>query len=184
MGKTRFSTWKKYLLKNCKTSYECWLFAYMYVCVYIYKCIVRQSVGLQRARNDWATEQLQQHIYIYGAGWRGASQVVLLVKNPPANAGFHPWVGKIPWRRAWQPTPVFWPGESHGQREWWATGHEVSKNRTRLKRLTRTHTHTHREIIIIIYEVSLRPQTHRVQMAVHLWEGHSLRQALLQSSSK
>ena len=30
--------------------------------------------------------------------------------------GFHPWVGKIPWRRAWQPTPVFLPGESHGWR--------------------------------------------------------------------
>ena len=30
--------------------------------------------------------------------------------------GFSPWVGKIPWRRAWQPTPVFLPGESHGQR--------------------------------------------------------------------
>ena len=30
--------------------------------------------------------------------------------------GFNPWVGKIPWRRAWQPTPVFVPGESHGQR--------------------------------------------------------------------
>ena len=29
---------------------------------------------------------------------------------------FHPWVGNIPWRRAWQPTPVFFPGESHGQR--------------------------------------------------------------------
>ena len=29
---------------------------------------------------------------------------------------FHAWVGKIPWRRAWQPTPVFLPGESHGQR--------------------------------------------------------------------
>ena len=29
---------------------------------------------------------------------------------------FNPWVGKIPWRRAWQPTPVFLPGESHGQR--------------------------------------------------------------------
>ena len=27
-----------------------------------------------------------------------------------------PWVGKIPWGRAWQPTPVFLPGESHGQR--------------------------------------------------------------------
>ena len=29
---------------------------------------------------------------------------------------FHPWVRKIPWRRTWQPTPVFLPGESHGQR--------------------------------------------------------------------
>ena len=27
-----------------------------------------------------------------------------------------PWVGKTPWRRRWQPTPVFLPGESHGQR--------------------------------------------------------------------
>ena len=30
--------------------------------------------------------------------------------------GFSPWVGKIPWRRAWQLTPVFLPGKSHGQR--------------------------------------------------------------------
>ena len=30
--------------------------------------------------------------------------------------GFDPWVGKIPWRRERQPTPVFWPGEFHGQR--------------------------------------------------------------------
>ena len=29
---------------------------------------------------------------------------------------FDPWVRKIPWRRKWQPTPVFLPGESHGQR--------------------------------------------------------------------
>ena len=30
--------------------------------------------------------------------------------------GFDPWVEKMPWRRAWQPTPAFLPGESHGQR--------------------------------------------------------------------
>ena len=30
--------------------------------------------------------------------------------------GFYPWVRKILWRRAWQPPPVFLPGESHGQR--------------------------------------------------------------------
>jgi len=45
-----------------------------------------------------------------------------MVKNLPAYAGegnkcgFNPWVGRIPWRRAWQPTPVFLPRESHGQR--------------------------------------------------------------------
>ena len=30
--------------------------------------------------------------------------------------GFSPWVWKIPWRRKWQPTPVLFPGESHGLR--------------------------------------------------------------------
>ena len=30
--------------------------------------------------------------------------------------GSVPGSGKIPWRSEWQPTPVFWPGESHGQR--------------------------------------------------------------------
>ena len=30
--------------------------------------------------------------------------------------GFNPWVGKIPWRRKWQPIPVFLPGKFHGQR--------------------------------------------------------------------
>ena len=29
---------------------------------------------------------------------------------------FDPWAGKIPWRRAWKPTPVFLPGESQEQR--------------------------------------------------------------------
>ena len=33
-----------------------------------------------------------------------------------ARPGFDPWVRKIPWRRKWQPTPVFFPGKSHGLR--------------------------------------------------------------------
>ena len=51
-----------------------------------------------------------------------ASQVALVVKNPPANAGdvkrreFDPWVRKIPWKKKWQPIPVFLSGESFGQR--------------------------------------------------------------------
>ena len=48
--------------------------------------------------------------------------MALVVKNPPANArdigdgGFNPWVGKTPWRRKWQSTPVFLPRKFHGQR--------------------------------------------------------------------
>ena len=54
------------------------------------------------------------------------------VKNLPAvqRPGFNPWVGKIPWRRKWQPTPVFLPGESHGQRSlvgYSPRGHRESK---------------------------------------------------------
>ena len=50
------------------------------------------------------------------------SQVALVVKNLPANADRYmgceiaPWVRKILWKRKWQPTPVFLPGESHEQR--------------------------------------------------------------------
>ena len=51
--------------------------------------------------------------------WR-ASQVALVVKNPPAKAGgvrrrFSPWARRISWKRAWQCTSAFLPGESHGQ---------------------------------------------------------------------
>ena len=40
------------------------------------------------------------------------------VKNPPERRrlGFDPWVGKIPYRRKWPPTPAFLLGESHEQR--------------------------------------------------------------------
>jgi len=49
-----------------------------------------------------------------------ASQVALVVKSPPANKGdlrdlgSIPGLKKISWKRAWQPTPVFLPGESPG----------------------------------------------------------------------
>ena len=46
-----------------------------------------------------------------------ASPLVQWVKNRRhRRPGFNLWVGKIPWRRKLQLTPVFLPGESHGQR--------------------------------------------------------------------
>ena len=50
----------------------------------------------------------------------GVSQVVLVEKNPPAYAGDIRDVvsipGKIPWRRKWEPTPIFLTGKFPGQR--------------------------------------------------------------------
>ena len=40
---------------------------------------------------------------------------------------FNPWVRKIPWKRKWQPTPVFVPGKSMDREPWWATVHGVKK---------------------------------------------------------
>ena len=51
---------------------------------------------------------------------------------------FDPWVRKISWRRKWQPTPVFLPGKSHGQRSLADYSPWVTKSRTRLSDFTFT----------------------------------------------
>ena len=72
------------------------------------------SPAEERCKNCESVNQEVQH--------KWASQTVLVVKSPPASAGrrkrhrFNPRVGTITWRRAWQPTPVFLPGEAQGQR--------------------------------------------------------------------
>ena len=72
------------------------------------------SMGLQIVIYDWVTEK-QENTLGFPGGTRG--------KEPTCQCRrckwheFNPWVEEIPWRRAWwQPTPVFFPGEPHGQR--------------------------------------------------------------------
>ena len=64
-------------------------------------------------------------------------------KESACNARFDPWVRKIPWRREWQPNPVFLPRELHGQRSlagyslrgaWLDTVHGVIKSQTQLNK--------------------------------------------------
>ena len=55
--------------------------------------------------------------------------------------GFNPWVGKIPWRKEWQLTLVFLPGEFHRQRSLVDTVHRVTKGWTQLKWLSTQHMH-------------------------------------------
>ena len=67
--------------------------------------------------------------------------------------GFSPWVRKIPWRRAWQPTQEFLPGGPHGQRSLEGFSHRVIQGWTRLK-LLRTHTacvHTYVYILLKMF---------------------------------
>ena len=56
-----------------------------------------------------------------------------VVKNPPSS--FDPWLGKIPWRRKWQPTPVVLHGEVHGQRSLMGTIYEIIKESDMTERL-------------------------------------------------
>ena len=61
-----------------------------------------------------------------------ASQVAQKVKNLPQcrRRRFNAWVGKIPWRNKWLPTPVFLPGNFMDRGAWWATVHGVTNSGT------------------------------------------------------
>ena len=50
--------------------------------------------------------------------------------------GVGPWIRKISRRRAWQPTPVFLPGNPMNRGAWWATVHNVAKSWSWLKRFS------------------------------------------------
>ena len=65
--------------------------------------------------------------------WLSGSKIFLQSRRCRRHR-FNPWVRKIPWRRTWQPTPVFLPGESHRQRSLKGYGPRVAKSWTRLKR--------------------------------------------------
>ena len=62
---------------------------------------------LTHLRSKWQSQNLEPGFTAPGGS---------VVKNPPANAGLHPWVRKIPWRRKQQPSLVFLPGKCNGQR--------------------------------------------------------------------
>ena len=85
----------------------------------------------------WATSQGKR------SAFKGI--VALVVTNPLANAedikrhGCDPWVGKISWRRKWQPTLVLLPGEYHGQRSLVDYSSQSHKELNRTKRLTITY---------------------------------------------
>ena len=75
---------------------------------------IRSSLVAQMVKNHPATEETQ--VPPPDKEWQ-PNLHSSVGKESACNAGdSSSWVGKVPWRRKWQPTPVFLPGESHGQR--------------------------------------------------------------------
>ena len=108
--------------------------------LHIYKYPTQQPIALGPCFHLWP---ILYYCYFWiMLGSVRASQVALVVKNPLGNASrckkhkFDPWVGTIPWRRAWQPTPVSLPGESQGRRSLVGCLCGVEQSRTRLKLLS------------------------------------------------
>ena len=66
-------------------------------------------------------------MFIYGLTWWLSGKESLCWCR---RCGFIPWVGKIPWRRKWQPTLVFLPGKSVDREALQATDHGITKSRT------------------------------------------------------
>ena len=94
---------------------------------------VLQSMEMQRVRHDWATELNWTHTEAttFPGGASGKESTCQCRRH--SRCGFDHWVGKSPWRRKWQPTPEFLPGESHEQ-----------KNLAGYPPWLSTHTYTHR----------------------------------------
>ena len=80
-----------------------------------------------------------------------------MIKNLPAKAGdtrdacsFDPWVGKSPWSRKWQDTPIFLPGKSYGQRGLEGYSLWGHKESDMAEHTHTTHTYTQKIINIIL----------------------------------
>ena len=76
---------------------------------------IRRSIGPPSSQDLYIYYTLHTHTHTHTH--TQSSLVAQMVKNlPPVQETWEPWVRKIPWRREWQSTPVFLPGEFHGQR--------------------------------------------------------------------
>ena len=75
--------------------------------------MIALGAEIQRGEMGWMLLIFIVHVVILGFCGGSDSKKYAYNRGRP---GFHPWFQKIPWRKAWQPTAVFMPGEFHGQR--------------------------------------------------------------------
>ena len=90
----------------------------------------------------WAASLTGWFFLILSSGFPGGKEPTCQCRRCK-RCGFVPWVGKIPWRRAWQPAPKFLSGESHGQRSLTGCSPQGLKESDTTKQL---HTHAHYKV--------------------------------------
>ena len=80
------------------------------------KCVslVKSALRSQGKTSHRRTHPLYHFVWGFPGGTSGEEPACQCRRHK--RCSFDPWVRKIPWNRKWQPTPVFLPGESHGQR--------------------------------------------------------------------
>ena len=81
-------------------------------------------------------EQCQRMLKPPFPGDSDSKEICLQCRRP----GLNPWVRKIPWKREWLPTPVFLPGEVHGQRSLVSYSHWGCRESDKTEQLTLHHT--------------------------------------------
>ena len=109
--------------------------------------VTKRAGSLVTNFNFWekTCSQMPSHILLFETPWTAAHQAFLSLTISQNLSKFMSielvmpsihLLGQIPWKRKWQHTPVFLPGESHGT--WWATVHGVTKSQTWLAINTHT----------------------------------------------
>ena len=109
------------------------------------------SMGSLRVGHDWATSLWLFTFMHWTRKWQPTPTLAWKIPWTEELGGLqsvgsqrvgHDWATSLSlftflhWRRKWQPTPVFLPGESQGQRAWWAAVYGVAQSQTLLKRLS------------------------------------------------
>ena len=105
--------------------------------------------------------RLSSHIWFSG-GSDGKKKICLQCRRP----GFDPWVGKIPWRRKWQCSPVLLPGKFHGQRSLVSYNPWGPKESDTTEQLTPTYSHLMRSYSILFLGQTIKVQ--RDQILMHM----------------
>ena len=87
-------------------------------------------------RSLWLIYFIYSNVYLLGFPGSSSGKESACQCRRPKRCRFDPWIGTIPWRREWQPTPVFLPGEPHGHRSLAGYSPWGRRVKTRLKRLS------------------------------------------------